>query len=73
MFLGGEIPLIRVGGVATKTGTTIFQKHHIIPNQVYKIFKYDLKKIGWKQHDIWNLKNYLFHFMEIIPHIITIL
>lgn len=46
-------------GSQTKLGaklTTTFQKHHIIPNQVYKAFKSDLKAIGWKQNDMWNLK-----------------
>jgi hypothetical protein len=35
---------------------TIFQKHHIIPNKVYKTFKTNLKAMGWKQNDMLNLK-----------------
>lgn len=43
---------------AAKVNTvTKFQKHHVIPNQIYKIFKSDLKSMGWKQNDMWNLKN----------------
>ena len=38
------------------TSTRVLQKHHIIPNEVYKSFKTDLKAMGWKQNDIWNLK-----------------
>lgn len=41
---------------AVSASTTVFQKHHIIPNQVYKAFKTDLKAIGWKQNDMFNLK-----------------
>jgi RHS repeat-associated protein len=41
---------------AAKGVTTVFQKHHIIPNQVYKTFKTDLKAMGWKQNDMFNLK-----------------
>lgn len=41
---------------AAKTSTNVFQKHHIIPNQVYKGFKTDLKAMGWKQNNMFNLK-----------------
>ncbi len=41
---------------AGKGGANAFQKHHIIPNEIYKTFKLDFKSIGWKQNDIWNLK-----------------
>ncbi|WKK59672.1 RHS repeat-associated core domain-containing protein [Sphingobacterium sp. BN32] len=53
--LTGEIAETGVE-VAAKTSTTVFQKHHIIPNQVYKTFQTDLKAIGWKQNDMFNLK-----------------
>jgi hypothetical protein len=41
---------------AAKTSTTVFQKHHIIPNQVFKSFKTELNAMGWKQNNMWNLK-----------------
>jgi RHS repeat-associated protein len=40
----------------TKPITNVFQRHHIIPNQVFNKFRAELQAMGWKQNDMWNLK-----------------
>ncbi|WP_313491974.1 RHS repeat-associated core domain-containing protein [Sphingobacterium multivorum] len=61
LSLFGGIPIL--GWVATgprlfrnTVKATKFQKHHIIPNQVYKRFESEFVEMGWKQNDIMNLK-----------------
>lgn len=56
MSFAGFIPFGSQFKLAGKSGATIFQKHHIIPNQVYRTFKTDLIAMGWKQNDMLNLK-----------------
>ena len=39
-----------------KAASTIFQKHHIIPNAVYKSMKSEFQAMGWAQNGAFNLK-----------------
>ncbi len=60
-FAGGAIGLasmIPAGGKAFEAMKIArkIQKHHIIPNAVYKSFKKELKSIGWAQNAGMNLK-----------------
>jgi RHS repeat-associated protein len=54
MVVATSLPYVKIAkGVGR---ITFFQRHHLIPNQVYRAFKTDLKAINWKQNDMWNLK-----------------
>lgn len=49
------IPLVGTGATTLKFANKI-QKHHIIPNAVYKTYKKELKKMGYIQNNAKNLK-----------------
>lgn len=51
--LGGKI---FEGMKIARRVTTGFQKHHLIPNAVYKKYGNELANMGWKQNHALNLK-----------------
>jgi len=52
----GSLLLTRKIRMAAPNSGVRMHNHHIISNQVYKVFRTDLMAMGWEQNGIWNLK-----------------